>query len=113
MDLTENLNLIGYSMTENRQLKNIDEVAEFICKNGKHGDVTITNNGEPFITTIGIYLDKIADIKYRAQLMPILTKKQEQIFTELDADSEERRTVDFGYEYDDAVIMKKWSVAET
>ena len=79
MDLTENLNLIGYSMTENRQLKNIDEVAEFICKNGKHGDVTIKNNGEPFITTIGIYLDKIADIKYRAQLMPILTKKQEQI----------------------------------
>lgn len=43
MDLTENLNLIGYSMTENRQLKNIDEVAEFICKNGKHGDVTIKN----------------------------------------------------------------------
>ena len=40
MDLTENLNLIGYSMTENRQLKNIDEVAEFICKNGKHDDVT-------------------------------------------------------------------------
>ncbi len=52
MDLTENLNLIGYSMTENKQLKSIDEVAEFICKNGKHGDVTITNNGEPFITTI-------------------------------------------------------------
>ena len=96
MDLTENLNLIGYSMTENRQLKNIDEVAEFICKQGKHGDVTITNNGEPFITTIGIYLDKVADIRYRAQLMPILTKKQEQIFTELDAD--ERRTVAFGDE---------------
>ena len=98
MDLTKNLNLIGYSMTENRQLKNIDEVAEFICKNGKHGDITITNNGEPFITTIGIYLDKVADIRYRAQLMPILTKKQEQIFTELDAHSEERRTVDFGDE---------------
>lgn len=113
MDLTENLNLIGYSMTENRQLKNIDEVAEFIGKNGKRGDVTITNNGEPFITTIGIYLDKVADIRYRAQLMPVLAKKQEQIFTELDADSEERRTVDLGDEYDDAVIMKKWSVAET
>ena len=113
MDLTENLNLIGYSMTENRQLKNIDEVADFICKNGKRGDVTITNNGEPFITTIGIYLDKVADIRYRTQLMPVLAKKQEQIFTELDADSEERRTVDLGDEYDDAVIMKKWSVAET
>ena len=80
MDLTENLNLIGYSMTENRQLKNIDEVAEFICKNGKHGDVTIKNNGEPFITTIGIYLDKVADIRYRAQLMPILVKKQKTLF---------------------------------
>ena len=79
MDLTKNLNLIGYSMTENRQLKNIDEVAEFICKNGKHDDVTITNNGEPFITTIGIYLDKVADIRYRARLMPILTKRQRQV----------------------------------
>ncbi len=79
MDLTENSNLMGYSATENKQLKSIDEVAEFICKNGKHGDVTITNNGEPFITTIGIYLDKVADIRYRAQLMPILTKKQRQV----------------------------------
>ena len=113
MDLTEKLNLMGYSKDESKQLQSVDEVAEFICKNGKHGDVTIKNNGAPFITTIGIYLDKIADIKYRAQLMPILTKKQEQIFTELDADSEERRTVDFGDKYDDAVIMKKWSVAET
>lgn len=79
MNLTEKLNLRGYSKDESRQLKNIDEVAEFICKNGKHGDVTIKNNGEPFITTIGIYLDKVADIRYRAQLMPILTKKQSQV----------------------------------
>ena len=89
---------MGYSKDENKQLKSIDEVAEFICKQGKHGDVTITNNGEPFITTIGIYIDKVADIRYRAQLMLILMKKQEQIFTELDSDSEERRTVDFGDE---------------
>lgn len=82
MDLTENLNLVGYAEGERKQLKSIDEVADFICKNGKHGDVIITNNGEPFITTIGIYLDKVADIRYRAQLMPILTKKQKQIFSE-------------------------------
>lgn len=82
MDLTENLNLVGYAEGERKQLKSIDEVADFICKNGKHGDVIITNNGEPFITTIGIYLDKVADIRYRSQLMPILTKKQEQIFSE-------------------------------
>ena len=88
MDLTENLNLIGYSMTENRQLKNIDEVADFICKNGKRGDVTITNNGEPFITTIGIYLDKVADIRYRAQLMPVLAKKQKTLFSGINMVSE-------------------------
>ena len=82
MDLTENLNLVGYAEGERKQLKSIDEVADFICKNGKHGDVIITNNGEPFITTIGVYLDKVADIRYRAQLMPILTKKQKQIFSE-------------------------------
>lgn len=82
MDLTEKLNLVGYAEGERKQLKSIDEVADFICKNGKHGDVIITNNGEPFITTIGIYLDMVADIRYRSQLMPILTKKQEQIFSE-------------------------------
>ncbi len=82
MDLTENLNLVGYAEGERKQLKSIDEVADFICKNGKHGDVIITNNGEPFITTIRIYLDMVADIRYRSQLMPILTKKQEQIFSE-------------------------------
>ena len=82
MDLTEKLNLVGYFGGESKQLKSVEEVAEFICKNGKRGDVTITNDGEPFITTIGIYLDKVADIRYRSQLMPILTKKQEQIFSE-------------------------------
>lgn len=82
MDLTEKLNLVGYFEGESKQLKSIDEVADFICQKGKHGDVTIMNNGELFITTIGIYLDKVADIRYRAQLMPILTKKQKQIFSE-------------------------------
>lgn len=66
MDLTEKLTLMGYSKDESKQLQSVEEVADFICKNGKHGDVTITNNGEPFITTIGIYLDKVADIRYRA-----------------------------------------------
>lgn len=83
MDLTKKLNLVGYAEGEIKQLKSIDEVAEFICKNGKHGDVIIMNNSEPFITTIGIYLDKVADIRYRVQLMPILTKKQEQVFAGL------------------------------
>ena len=88
VDLTEKLNLRGYSKDESKQLKSIDEVADFICKNGKHGDVTITNNGEPFITTIGIYLDKVADIRYRSQLMPILVKKQKTLFSAINKVSE-------------------------
>ena len=88
MDLTEKLNLMGYSKDESKQLQNVEEVADFICKNGKRGDVTITNNGEPFITTIGIYLDKVADIRYRAQLMPILTKKQKTLFSGINKVSE-------------------------
>ena len=39
MDLTENLNLTGYSARETKRLQSVDEVAEFICKNGKHDDV--------------------------------------------------------------------------
>lgn len=88
MDLTENLNLIGYSARETKRLQSVDEVAEFICKNGKHDDITITNNGEPFITTIGIYLDKVADIRYRAQLMPVLAKKQKTLFSGINNVSE-------------------------
>ena len=88
MDLTEKLNLMGYSKDESKQLQNVEEVADFICKNGKRGDVTITNNGEPFITTIGIYLDKVADIRYRAQLMPVLAKKQKTLFLGINKVSE-------------------------
>lgn len=88
MDLTEKLNLMGYSKDESKQLQSVEEVADFICKNGKRGDVTITNNGEPFITTIGIYLDKVVDIRYRAQLMPVLAKKQETLFSGINKVSE-------------------------
>ena len=98
MDLTEKLNLVGYAEGESKQLKSVEEVADFICKKGKHGDVTIMNDGEPFITTIGIYLDKVADIRYRAQLMPILTKKQEQMLAKSDIYREDRRIVEFGDE---------------
>lgn len=83
MDETESLNLIGHSDAGNKRLRSIEAVADFICKHGKYGDVKITSNGETFITTIRIYLDKAADIKYRAKLMPVLTKKQEEMLSEL------------------------------
>ena len=43
MDLTEKLNLVGYFEGESKQLKSVEEVVDFICKNGKHGDVNITD----------------------------------------------------------------------
>ena len=49
MDLTEKLNLVGYFEGESKQLKSVEEVADFICKNGKHGDGTvIKNGGQPY-----------------------------------------------------------------
>ena len=34
MDLTEELNLVGYAEGESKQLKSVEEVADFICQNG-------------------------------------------------------------------------------
>lgn len=34
MDLTEKLNLTGYAEGKRKQLKNIEEVADFVCQNG-------------------------------------------------------------------------------
>lgn len=48
---------------------------------------------------IGIYLDKVADIKYRAKLMPVLTKKQEKILSELN-ESEETEGIGFTQKFD-------------
>ena len=88
MDETANLNLIGHSVAGNKRLRSIEAVADFICKHGKYGDVKITSNGKTFITTIGIYLDKVADIRYRAQLMPVLAKKQKTLFSGINKVSE-------------------------
>lgn len=99
MDETANLNLIGHSVAGNKRLRSIEAVADFICKHGKYGDVKITSNGETFITTIGIYLDKVADIKYRAKLMPVLTKKQEEMISELN-ESEETEETGFTQKFD-------------
>mgnify|MGYP004652743593 FL=1 len=99
MDETANLNLIGHSVAGNKRLRSIEAVADFICKHGKYGDVKITSNGEMFITTIGIYLDKVTDIKYRAKLMPVLTKKQEEMISELN-ESEETEEIGFTQKFD-------------
>lgn len=69
--------LIGIAEEEEKELHSVQEVAEFIYRNGMHGDVTIlTEDGIPFITTFGIFLNKIADMEYREELLKVLIPLQ-------------------------------------
>ena len=58
----------------------VEEVAEFICKEGLNGDVEIiTSDGDVFITTFGIYLDKVKDEDYRNELVKVLVPMQKKL----------------------------------
>lgn len=73
-------NLIGYSENTVKDLHDIEEVAEFICEEGMSGDVEIiTTDGELFITTFGIYLDRVKDIDYRNELVKVLVPMQKKL----------------------------------
>lgn len=69
--------LFGYSGNEVKELHNVQEVAQFICENGLLGDVTITlPDDRLFIDTFGMYLNRIADMEYREELLTILIPMQ-------------------------------------
>ena len=74
--------LIGYGELEyGKHLNSVNEVAEFIIKNGIKGDVTITDALDmPFITTFGPYIDKATDQDYlQNKLLPVLISMQESL----------------------------------
>lgn len=72
--------LIGHSLAGRTRLHNIKEVAIFICTHGKYGDITITQaDGTPFLDTFGIYINKIADMEYREELLRELIPMQHEI----------------------------------
>ena len=69
--------LIGHSERACKKLFTMEQVADFICEQGLYGEVTIeTPEGLMLISTYGIYLDKVTDMEYRAQLLEILEPKQ-------------------------------------
>ena len=73
-------NLIGYSDNKVEDLHSIEDVAKFICEEGLNGDVEIiTPDGELFITTFGIYLDRVKDIDYRNELVKVLVPMQKNL----------------------------------
>ena len=69
--------LYGFRNGSRIEIRSPREAAEFIVQEGKHGDLIIeTRDGQPFISTCGIYLNRIADMAYRAELMPYLLPLQ-------------------------------------
>ena len=69
--------LIGYSPNGTCELNYVREVAEFICREGVHGDLTIrTQDGMFFLSTFGTFIDRIADMEYRQELLEVLVPMQ-------------------------------------
>ena len=56
--------LFGVSDYDERELFSVQEVAEFICEEGKHSDVSIyQENGALLLNTFGLFLNKITDME--------------------------------------------------
>ena len=69
--------LTGISQKENVKLHNIQEVACFICHYGLEEDLIILKeDGSLFLSTYGIYIDKICDMDYRDELLQVLIPMQ-------------------------------------
>ena len=72
--------LIGHSLAGRTRLRNIYEVANFICTHGQYGDLHITHkDGTPFLDTFGIYINKITDMICREELLKVLIPMQKEI----------------------------------
>ncbi len=95
MDKTANLNLIGHSVAGNKRLRASKQLPTLFASTGNTATLKITSNGETFITMIGIYLDKVADIKIPSETNARPNeKKQEEMLSELN-ESEETEGIGF------------------
>lgn len=69
--------LYGFGGGETAELHSVQEVAQFIYEKGLQSDVLITKeDGSPFITTFGIFINRIADMDYREELLKELVPLQ-------------------------------------
>lgn len=83
--------LWGYGLVDHcKKLTSYKEVAEFIMKNGVEGDVTITDEMDrPFVSTVGIYLDEVAEPAYWKELIKVLIPMQEEYENSVFNDSDD------------------------
>jgi hypothetical protein len=61
-------------------LNNVKEVADFIMKNGCFGEVVINtaDTNEFMLSTFGIFLNRVADMDYRTELLAVLIPMQKK-----------------------------------
>ena len=73
--------LYGHAGDVCEELHNTNEVARFIMKHGVNTDVTITTPYDtPLLNTYGIYINRIADMEYRQELLKVLAPIQMNVF---------------------------------
>lgn len=84
LQLENNEKLVGHAVDGNRNLRSINDVAEFIMWHGKHGDVEITTEcGEELIKTDGTVIKYASDKEYLEKLLETIeTMQQAQEETE-------------------------------
>lgn len=72
--------LYGLSDRVTKELYSVEEVANFIIKEGVCSDVKIiTEEGERLLDTFGIFINKISDMEYREQLLKVLIPMQKRL----------------------------------
>ena len=72
--------LIGISDNTRKELNSIEEVAQFICKEGLKSDVCIEKeDGSLLLDTFGTFINKITDIEYREELLKVLVPMQKKL----------------------------------
>ena len=72
--------LVGHAADGDAQLNSVQQVASFICQHGQYDDVSITYEDDtPFLDTFGMYINRIADMEYRDELLKVLIPMQMQL----------------------------------
>lgn len=78
LQLENNEKLVGHAIDGNRNLRSLEDVAEFINYHGQFGDVSVTTKySEPFIKTNGKTVTQCSDLEYLEELMKCLIPRQD------------------------------------
>ena len=87
--------LIGHYSKGPKELHGIEEVATLICTEGRYEDITVrTPDNRFFLSTYGMYLNKIEDLDYREELLKVLVPMQHKVERGVFGEKEESTETD-------------------